>query len=110
MYVNATIEKQHAEVLRDVLRHIIREELQVFGNRIVKFLIRIAFASEQGKLLSTNILKFVLKLSGVTEKTYLTLVDESGKKAKRNILADTPQFKDLFNEGEAKERKEGAGK
>jgi hypothetical protein len=110
LYANSTIEKQHAEVLRDVVRHIIREELQVFGNRIVKFLIRIAFAAEQGKLLSTNILKFVLKLSGVTEKTYLTLVDESGKLAKRNILADTPQYKDLFAKWEAKERKEGAGR
>jgi len=109
-YVNATIEKQHAEVLRDVLRHIIREELQIFGNRIVKFLLRIAFSAEQGKLLATNILKFALKLSRIDEKTYVTLVDESGKMAKRNILANTPQYKDLFAQWEAKERKEGAGK
>lgn len=109
-YVNATIEKQHAELLRDVLRHIIREELQIFGDRLVKFLIRIAFASEQGKLLSTNILKFVLKLSHVDEKTYLTLVDESGKMAKRNVLADSPQFKALFEKWKTNEGKEGASK
>jgi hypothetical protein len=109
-YVTATIEKQHAEVLRDVLRHIIREELQVFGNRLVYFLMRIAFSTEQAKLLITNVLKFVLKLSGLTEKTYLTLVDESGKMAKRNILANTPQIKDLFAQWETKERKEGAGR
>jgi hypothetical protein len=101
-YAKATIENRHAETLRDVVRQIIREELQAFGDRIVKFLLRIAFASEQGKLLITNVLKFVLKLSRVDEKTYVTLVDESGKMAKRNILAMTPQVKDLFTGLEAK--------
>ena len=94
-YAHATIEKRHAETLRDVMRQIIREELQVFGDRIVKWLMRIAFASEQAKLLAINILKFVLRLARLDEKTYLTLVNESGHQARRNVLSDTPQFKDL---------------
>lgn len=100
-YVNATIEKQHAESLRDVIRQIIREELQAFGHRIVYFLMRIAFSAEQAKLLITNVLKFVLKLAGLDQKTYVTLVDESAKLAKRNILSNTPQFKTLLEEWEA---------
>ena len=109
-YANATIEKQHAETLRDVFRQIIREELQAFGHRLVYFLMRIAFSAEQAKLLITNVLKFVLKLAGIDQKTYVSLVDESGKLAKRNILANTPQFKDLVVEWEAEEGKEGRGK
>ena len=106
-YSKATIEKRHAESLKDVLRQIIREELQTFGHRMVYFLIRIAFSAEQAKLLITNVLKFVLKLAGIDQKTYVTLVDESAKLAKRNILANTPQFKDLMAEWEESERKEG---
>jgi len=109
-YANATIEQQHAETLRDVLRQIIREELQVFGHRIIYFLMRIAFSAEQGKLLITNVLKFVLKLVGLDQKTYVTLVDENAKLAKRNILANTPQFKTLLAEWEAISANGGAGK
>ena len=109
-YVNATIEKQHYESLRDVFRQIIREELQAFGHRLVYFLMRIAFSAEQAKLLITNVLKFVLKLAGLDQKTYVTLVDESAKLAKRNILANTPQFKALLAEWEESERKEGREK
>ena len=109
-YANATIERQHAESLRDVIRQIIREELQTFGHRIVYFLMRIAFSAEQAKLLITNVLKFVLKLTGIDQKTYVSLVDESAKLAKRNILANTPQFKALLSEWEESKRKEGTGK
>ena len=109
-YANATIERQHAETLRDVLRQIIREELQAFGHRLVYFLMRIAFSAEQAKLLITNVLKFVLKLSGLDQKTYVTLVDESAKIAKRNILANTPQFKALLAEWEAMSTEESTRK
>ena len=109
-YTTATIEKQHAESLRDVMRQIIREELAAFGHRIVYFLMRIAFSAEQAKLLITNVFKFVLKLAGLDQKTYVTLVDESAKLAKRNILANTPQFKALLAEWDAMPTNGGAGK
>ena len=109
-YAKATIEKRHAESLKDVLRQIIREELQAFGHRLVYFLIRIAFSAEQAKLLITNVLKFVLKLAGIDQKTYVTLVDESAKLAKRNILTNSPQFKDLIAEWEAMPTNGGEGK
>jgi len=105
-FIDAEIEKQHAETLRDVVRQIIREELRVFGDRLVTWLMRIALAAEWSKLLAINSLKFVLRLARLDEKTYLTLVNESGQQARRNVLADTPQFKDLFAEQEAKRGKE----
>ena len=105
-FIDAEIEKQHAETLRDVVRQIIREELHVFGDRLVKWLMRIALASEWAKLLAINILKFVLRLARVNEKTYLTLVNESGQQARRNVLADTPQLKDLLADREGKRGKE----
>lgn len=55
-------------------------------------------------------LKFVLKLAGLDQKTYVTLVDESAKLARRNILANTPQFKALLAEWEAMPTNGGAGK
>jgi hypothetical protein len=109
-YIDAEIEAQHAETLRDILRQIIREELRVFGDRLLKSLSRIAFASEQGKLLTTNVLKFVLRLARLDQKTYVTLVNESGHQARSNVLANTPQFKAFFEERKAKAGKEGAGK
>jgi hypothetical protein len=105
-YIDADIEKQQAETIKDVLRHIIREELSAFSDRIVKWLMRIALAAEWAKLLAINILKFVLRLARLDEKTYLTLVNESGQQARRNVLSDTPQFKDLFAEWEEKRGKE----
>jgi hypothetical protein len=43
-------------------------------------------------------------------RTYVTLVDESAKRARRNILANTPQFKVLLAEWEESEGKEDKGK
>ena len=101
-YIDAEIEKQHAETLRDVVRQIIREELRAFGDRIIRYLSRIALSSEQGKLLITNVLKFVLRLAHIDQKTYVTLVNESGHQARSNVLANTPQFKAVLEKGQAK--------
>ena len=92
---------------RDVLRQIIREELQAFGHRMVYFLMRIAFSAEQAKLLITNVLKFVLKLAGIDQKTYVTLVDESGNKPSA-ISSPTPRNSkpSLRNGKRARERRE----
>ena len=81
--------------------------LQAFGHRLVYFLIRIAFSAEQAKLLITNVLKFVLKLAGIDQKTYVTLVDESAKLAKRNILPTPRNSKTSWRNGKQSERKEG---
>src|SRR2546430_5905553 len=99
-YVRDTIERQQSAILETKMRQIIREENRALGNRIVFFLMRIAFACEQARILITNVLKFVLKLAGLDQKSYYTLVDESAKMAKRNIIRNTPQIKSLLEEYE----------
>lgn len=81
-----------------MLRQIIREELRSFGNRIVFFLMRIAMASEQARILVTNVLHHILKREGVPQERFHELVDQSNKLARRNIIQKTPQLKTLLKE------------
>jgi hypothetical protein len=90
-----------------MLRQIIRDELRTFGNRIVFFLMRIAFASEQARILVTNILDRILRREGVTSDTFSSLVDQSNKMARRNILHKTPQLQSLLEEWEGSVQDEG---
>jgi len=105
-WASSDIHRQYNTTFKTELRQIIREELQAFGHRIVFFLMRIAFSAEQARILMTNVLKLVVKLTGGDRKSYYSLVDESGKLARRNILAKTPQLKSLLEEWEAVERGE----
>lgn len=101
-YVRDTIERQQSAILETKMRQIIREENRALGNRIVFFLMRIAFACEQARILITNVLKVLFQMRGkFDEKSYYTLVDESAKMARRNILRNTPQIKSLLNEYES---------
>jgi hypothetical protein len=77
-----------------------REELQAFGNRIVFFLLKIAFPAEQARILTTNVLKWVVKLAGLDLKAYYKMVDESSSMSRKNIIAKTPQIKDLMEKWE----------
>ena len=113
-WAHSSMERQHATTLKVEFRQIVREELQAFGHRIVFFLLRIALAAEQARILITNVLKLVLKIGGLyEEKGYYAMVDESAKLAKRNVIKNTPQLKSLHEEWEAtfanhtSERKEG---
>ena len=99
--VQQDIHRQHDALLYPLLRQIIREELRTFSNRIVFFLMRIAFAAEQSRILITNILDRVLRREGVPEQTFTTLVDQSNRMARRNITQKTPQIQSLLEEWEA---------
>jgi hypothetical protein len=99
-WVHQRIHMQHETLLYPIIRQIIREELRSFGNRIVFFLMRIAFAAEQSRILLTNILDRVLRLVNAPEQTFTTLVDQSNKMAQRNIINKSPQIKSLIDEWE----------
>jgi hypothetical protein len=99
-WVHQRISKQQETLLYPIIRQIIREELRSFGNRIVFFLMRIAFAAEQSRILLTNILDRVLRLLNAPEQTFTTLVDQSNKMAQRNIINKSPQIKSLIDEWE----------
>ena len=99
-WVRYDIHRQQSAILETKMRQLIREENRALGNRIVFFLMRIAFASEQARILISNVLKWVLTLAGVDQKSYYTMVDDSSKMARRNIITKTPQLKSLLEEWE----------
>jgi predicted DNA-binding ribbon-helix-helix protein len=99
-WVHQRIYQQHETLLYPIIRQIIRDELRTFGNRMVFFLVRIAFAAEQSRILITNILDRLLRLHNAPEQTFTTLVDQSNKMAQRNIINKSPQIKSLIDEWE----------
>jgi len=98
--IRQDVHAQYNALLQPMMRQIIREELRTFSNRLVFFLMRIAFASEQGRILITNVLDRILRREGVSPDTFTNLVDQSSKMARRNILHKTPQLKSLLEEWE----------
>jgi hypothetical protein len=117
-YANATLEERYEATLSTQLRQIIREELRAFGHRMIYFLLRIAFAAEHARLLITNVLKVLLQTRGrYDEKHFHTLVNNSAKQAKSNIISNTPQHKSLlekfwasFSDGQAADQASGSHK
>ena len=105
--IQQDIHSQYNALIQPIMRQIIREELRAFGNRIVFFLMRIAFASEQSRILITNILDRILRREGVTPETFTNLVDRSNRMARRNIIQKTPQLKTLLEEWEGSLKHEG---
>ncbi len=109
-WVQQQIHDQQEALLYPIIRQIIREELRSFGNRLVFFLMRIAYAAEQSRILITNVLDRLLRRDGVGEQTITSLVDQSNRKARRNIIHKSPQLQTLMEEWEATEREEEDGK
>ena len=99
-WVRYDIHRQHESILIPTLKQVMREELQAFGNRIVFFLLKIAFPAEQARILTTNVLKWVVKLAGLDLKAYYKMVDESSSMSRKNIIAKSPQIKALMDKWE----------
>ena len=122
-WIRWKIHQQQEGLLYPIIRQIIREELRAFSNRIVFFLMRIAFSAEQGRILTTNVLKRVLNIlwiirppmtSTAEEKQdfnaiFNSLVADSNLLAQRNIITKTTQMKRLLEEWEASYRDERGG-
>jgi hypothetical protein len=100
-WVRGRLHAQHEAVLYPVLRQLIRDELRAFGNRIIFFLIRIAFAAEQARILITNVLYKITMQMGLPIDNFNKLVDSSNKMARRNIITHAPEIKSLMQEWEA---------
>ena len=109
--IHQKLHLQHALLLQPIIEQTVRKELRTFGNRLVFFLMRIAFAAEQSRILITNVLDRILKREGVAPETFTHLVDQSNKLARRNIIHKTPQLQTLLEEWEgsfADDREEGS--
>lgn len=98
--IRQNIHGQYSALLQPMIEQTVRRELRSFGNRLVFFLMRIAYASEQSRILITNILDRILRREGVTTETFTNLVDKSNKLARRNIIHKSPQLQSLLEEWE----------
>ena len=70
---------QHAMLLQPIIEQTVRKELRTFGNRLVFFLMRIAFASEQARILITNVLDRILRREAVTAETFTVSLTKATK-------------------------------
>jgi hypothetical protein len=111
--IHQDIHQQHEALILPMFKKAIHEEFRAFGNRIAFFLMRIAFASEQTRILMATGLKQILKLRGFSDEIYTNLVDQSSDKAKSNIVTKSPQLMALLREWEKshpdERRKEESG-
>jgi hypothetical protein len=97
-WVRYTIQKQQDDLFEPRLRHMMREEIQAIGERIVFFEMRNAFSSEQTRILTTDLYKRQLKKEGVSEEKFYELMDQSDAMARKNITQKSPKFKRILAE------------
>ena len=69
--------------------------MRAYSNRLAVLLVRVAFASEQTRSITTNILG---RQAGVTQPVLEEILNGSSNTAKRNITRLTPQLSDLVEE------------
>lgn len=95
--IQQDIHTQYSTLLQPMIEQTVRCELRSFSNRIVSFLMRIAFASEQSRILITNVLD---RMQEVTQESYTNIIDRSHLAARKNITRTTPQLQTLLEEYE----------
>jgi hypothetical protein len=99
---------QQAATLETVLEKIITRAMSRRDARLAHLLVRIAFASEQGRGLDSTILS---RMPGMTPPLHDQILDDTAKAAKKKITRSSPQLEDimkdleaLFSEQEGRER------
>jgi hypothetical protein len=100
-WVRYTIQKQQDDLFEPRLRHMMREEIQAIGERLVFFEMRNAFASEQTRILTTDLYKRQLQKEGVSQEKFYELLDKSDEMAHKNITQKSPKFKGILADWEA---------
>jgi hypothetical protein len=107
--------EQQAATLPEVIGQAVARSHRALGDRIVFFLMFIAIACEQARILICNMLKLILvEVLKFELKEYHKMLDESAKLARLNIITKTPQIKHLITEWEdareMEEKQKEAGK
>ena len=100
---------QQAATLETALETIITRAIRRRDARLTHFLVRIAFAAEQGRGIGSTILS---RMPGMTDKLLNTILDRSAKAAKKKITKSSPQLEEIMKDLEAlfAEREEGRGR
>ena len=86
---------QQAATLETALEKIITRIIGKRDARLAHLLVRIAFATEQGRILDTNILS---RMPGVTTKLRDQILDRSTDAAKDKITQSSPQLEKILKE------------
>jgi hypothetical protein len=99
-WVRYTIQKQQDDLFEPRLRHMMREEIQAIGERLVFFEMRNAFASEQTRIITIDLYKRQLQKEGVSREKFYELLDKSDEMARKNITQKSPKFKGMLADWE----------
>jgi hypothetical protein len=86
---------QQAATLETALEKILNRIIGKRDARLAHLLVRIAFATEQGRILDTNILS---RMPGVTTTIRDKILDRSANAAKSKIKQSSPQLEDILKE------------
>jgi hypothetical protein len=86
---------QQAATLETALEKIINRAIGKRDARLVHLLVRIAFASEQGRGIGSTILS---RMPGMTDALLNTTLDRAAKAAKKKITQSSPQLEDIMKE------------
>jgi hypothetical protein len=92
--VQGNIDMQYGAMLRPVIEHAIKKEIERHINRIISLLIKVFYAAEQGRILNIQILPFILEAIDDVDELPL-IISNSEKQAwdnlKRHIEDDKTQ-------------------
>jgi hypothetical protein len=91
-WVRNSIQQQQDDLFEPRLRHMMREEIQALGERLVFFEMRNAFASEHTRILTIDLYKRQLQKEGVSQEKFYELLDKSDEMARHNITKKSPKF------------------
>jgi hypothetical protein len=99
---------QQAATLETALEKIINRAISKRDARLAHLLVRIAFASEQGRGLTSTVLG---RMPGMTDDMLNTILDRSAKAAKKKITHSSPQLEEILKDLEAMlSEQEGRGR
>ncbi len=99
-WVRNSIQQQQDDLFEPRLRHMMRQEIQALGERLVFFEMRNAFASEQTRILTIDLYKRQLQKEGVSREKFYELLDKSDEMARKNITQKSPKFKGMLADWE----------
>jgi hypothetical protein len=100
-WVRNSIQQQQDDLFEPRLRHMMRDEIQAIGERLVFFEMRNAFASEQTRIITIDLYKRQLQKEGVSREKFYELLDKSDEMARKNITQKSPKFTGMLADWEA---------
>jgi hypothetical protein len=91
------VDMQYGTLLEPIIRQEIRRQMYLYSSRIALLLVRNAFASEQTRNLTANILG---RQPGITPDILDHLLDSSAQGARQKIMLKSPQLEKALKEVE----------